>query len=244
MRCYWSLFTFLLLNSNSVKAQPVKFISAGKIEFERKIKLSALYEPESTILNDLKKSGQQFKKSFFTLTFDKLKTVYKPGKENPENYKFPKMPAEDNVIYTELDKKVTVSQKQVFDNVFLISDSTRKIQWKITDEKRQIAGFECKRANAIIMDSIYIVAFFTEEILTEGGPESFNGLPGMILGIAIPYEHITWFATNLSIIEQNYIIDPPQKGKAISTSELKENVKQNFDISNKIGNWHYKFSLL
>jgi GLPGLI family protein len=244
MRCYWSLLIFLLLNSNIIKAQPVKFISSGKIEFERKIKLSALYEPESTILEQLKTSGQQFKKSFFTLTFDKSKTVYMPGKENPENYKFQKMPAEDNVIYSELDKKTVVSQKQVFDNLFLISDSTRKIQWKITDEKRQIAGFECKRANAIIMDSVYIVAYFTEEILTEGGPESFNGLPGMILGVAIPYQHITWFANSLSVIEQNYLIEPPQKGKAISTLELKENVKQNFDVSNKIGNWHYKFCLL
>jgi GLPGLI family protein len=244
MWCYWNLLAFLLLNINSIKAQPAKFISSGKIEFERKIKLSALYETNDPTLDILKKSGQQFKKTFFTLTFDKLKTVYKPGKENPENYKFQKMPAEDNVVYTELDKKIMVSQKQVFDNVFLISDSVRKIQWKITDEKRQIAGFECKRANAIIMDSIYIVAYFTEEILTEGGPESFNGLPGMILGVAIPYEHITWFANNLSITEQNYLIGPPQKGKTISTSELKENVKQNFDVSNKIGNWYYKFSLL
>lgn len=244
MRCYLNLLAFLFLNCNSIKAQTVKFISSGKIEFERKIKLSALYEPENPILNDLKKSGQQFKKSFFTLTFDKSKVIYKPGKENPENYKFQKMPAEDNVIYTELDKKIVLSQKQVYDNVFLISDSVRKIQWKITDEKRQIAGFECKRANAIIMDSIYIVAYFTEEILTEGGPESFSGLPGMILGVAIPYEHITWFANSLSVIEQNYIIEPPQKGKALSNLELKNNLKQNFDVSTKIGNWSYKFSLL
>jgi GLPGLI family protein len=48
-----------------------------------------------------------------------------------------------------------------------------------------IAGFNCRRANAMIMDSIYVVAFYTDEILTTGGPESFSGLPGMILGVAL-----------------------------------------------------------
>ncbi len=47
------------------------------------------------------------------------------------------------------------------------------------------------------MDSIYVVAFYTDEILTTGGPESFTGLPGMILGIAIPHEHVSWFATKV-----------------------------------------------
>ncbi len=244
MRYFFYLMPFFIMNIVNLKAQHRIFISSGKIEFERKIKLSALYETNDPILDILKKSGQQFKKSFFTLTFDKSNTIYKPGKENPENYKFQKMPAEDNIIYTELDKKIAVSEKQVFDNIFLISDSIRKIQWKITDEKRQIAGFECKRANAIIMDSIYIVAYFSEEILTEGGPESFNGLPGMILGLAIPYEHITWFATGLSLLEKNHVIEAPLWGETISNSALKESLKQIFDVSNKIGNWYYKFSLL
>jgi GLPGLI family protein len=31
------------------------------------------------------------------------------------------------------------------------------------------------------MDSVFIVAFYTDQIVTSGGPESFNELPGMIL---------------------------------------------------------------
>ena len=97
----------------------------------------------------------------------------------------------------------------------------RNIKWKITDETRAIAGFQCRRANALIMDSIYVVAFYTDEIITNGGPESFSGLPGMILGVAIPHEHITWFATKVyteTIPEAS--VKPPVKGKKITNANL------------------------
>ena len=120
-----------------------------------------------------------------------------------------------------------ISQKKVFEKLFLVEDSVRKIKWKITDETRNIAGFECRRANALIMDSIYVVAFYTDEIVTSGGPESFCGLPGMILGVALPHQHVTWFATKL-------IADPlkpadfkiPTKGKVATNTSLKETLKE------------------
>jgi|GEM_PF-4661083 len=69
----------------------------------------------------------------------------------------------------------------------------------MTEETRDIAGVHCHRANAIILDSVYIIAFYTDQILTNGGPESFCGLPCMILGIAIPRIYTTWFATSVNI---------------------------------------------
>lgn len=83
-----------------------------------------------------------------------------------------------------------------------ISSPLQKVEWKYTDEIRNIAGYDCRRANAIIRDSIYVVAFYAEEIPVPTGPESFHGLPGMILGLAIPSEHITWFATKVT--EKNF----------------------------------------
>jgi GLPGLI family protein len=244
MHTYLTLLAFIFLNSFCLKAQTLKFISSGKIEYERKIKNSALYATDSEILNDLEKNGQKFKRNFFSLTFNLSKTVYKPSKETPENFKFQKMSGDDNIIFTDLEKKISISQKHIYENPLLIFDSTRKIQWKITAEKRQIIGFECRRANAIIMDSVYIVAYFSEEILTEGGPESFSGLPGMILGVAMPYEHITWFATKLTLTQKDDVIDKPVIGETISNLALKEMIKKYFDINTKLGAWQYKFSLL
>jgi GLPGLI family protein len=37
----------------------------------------------------------------------------------------------------------------------------RNYQWRITDETRTIAGFECKKAVTKICDSVYVVAFYT-----------------------------------------------------------------------------------
>lgn len=244
MHTYLTFLALIFLNCFSLKAQNLKFISTGEIEYERKIKYSALYATDSEILNDLEKNGQKFKKDFFALTFNLSKTIYKPSTEILENFKFQKLSGGENIIFTDLEKKVTLSQKYIYENLLLISDSTRKIQWKITDEKRQIIGFECRRANAIILDSIYIVAYFSEEILAAGGPESFTGLPGMILGVAMPYEHITWFATKLKLIEKDYNIEKPVKGETTSNSALKEIIKKFYDINTKLGAWQYKFILL
>ncbi len=117
-----------------------------------------------------------------------------------------------NTIFTNIATKQTVDQKKVFDQAYLVKDSVTRIKWKITDETREIAGYTCRRANGIYLDSIYVVAFYTTRIPVAAGPESFNGLPGMILGVALPHENITWFATKVTeaSIPQDAIV-PPKK---------------------------------
>jgi GLPGLI family protein len=136
-------------------------------------------------------------------------------------------PGENNIIQSDLEAGKFVSQKNVLGKTFLLQDSLRKIKWKITDETRVIAGFNCRRANAIIMDSIYVVAFYTDEILSSGGPESFTGLPGLILGVALPHQHVTWFATKVQQVEvgpAGVAIVP--KGKKVNYVSLYEELKE------------------
>ncbi len=236
-------FVIICLWTCSLKAQHTKFITEGTIEFERKIKLSVLFEEENPTLEVLKKNGQYFKTNFFTLKFDSTKCSYKPGKENPENYKLQKLPAEENTVSSDIKENIIISQKQLFENNYIVSDTlNKKIQWKITSEKRKIAGFECKRANAIILDSIYIIAYFTEEILSQSGPESFRNLPGMILGVAIPHEHISWFATKLIYEKKENSENTEIFGKeVISCEQLKSVTKNNLSQESKLDNWLYKF---
>ena len=225
------LICLALLSYQYAKNQNTVFLTHGKIEYEYKINIYAQMQD----FNDdgwkdfVKKNMPQFKTTYFNLAFDNNKTLYQPGKDNPENNKiwFGQDVADENVIYSDFDKQQAISQKKVFEKLFLVEDSVRKIKWKITDETRNIAGFECRRANALIMDSIYVVAFYTDEIVTSGGPESFCGLPGMILGVALPHQHVTWFATKL-------IADPlkpadfkiPTKGKVATNTSLKETLKE------------------
>ena len=90
-------------------------------------------------------------------------------------------------------------QKNVDGTDLNIVDTVPKLKWKITNENRIIAGFNCRKAVAIIFDSVYVFAFYTDEIVISGGPCSINGLPGMILGVTIPRLYTSWIATKVMV---------------------------------------------
>lgn len=220
-------------------AQNTRFISQGVIEYEKKVNMYALmseqvkrYPDDSfygKIFEDYKKNNPQFKLLKSTLTFGKDQTLYTPVPETVAANSWFNIPIaqQNNTTYTQTLNGTSITQKKVYEETYLVKDSTRKINWKITDEIRNIAGYDCRRANALIMDSIYVVAFYTEEIPVSGGPESFSGLPGMILGVALPYEHITWFAT--SVLDQPVTDDKlkaPAKGKPTDNKKLMDTLKE------------------
>lgn len=219
---------------NTAYAQNKHFPTQGTIEFEKRVNMYALIKemmkkyPSQTwyaqIFEQYQKNNPQFRTLKSTLNFGKEQTLFTPI-EAPlqQNNFFGDRPGveQNNTIYTNTTAMTSTSQKKVFEELYLVKDSTRKINWKITDEVRNIAGYDCRRANAVIMDSIYVVAFYTDLIPVSGGPESFSGLPGMILGVALPYEHITWFATKVTetpITEEK--LKAPTKGKAVTNSGL------------------------
>jgi GLPGLI family protein len=50
-------------------------------------------------------------------------------------------------------------QKQIAGTNFVIADSI-KIEWKITNENREIAGYNCRKAVGKIMDDVYVLLFY------------------------------------------------------------------------------------
>ncbi|MBN9298301.1 MAG: GLPGLI family protein [Filimonas sp.] len=226
------LFLYILpvFFAGAVSAQQT-FIAKGKIEFEKKISihkaLDAIVgddEGEATWIAQLKKSLPAYKNVYFDLYFSGDKTLYQPGREDNAPQKTPDWalgPANDNIIYSDLSKGESISQKTVYEATYLIQDSIRNIKWRITPDTRTIAGLECRKAVGVIMDSVYVIAFYSEQILTTGGPESFSGLPGMILGVAIPRINTTWFATKLELQEvKPEQLVAPKKGKKTDNKTL------------------------
>ena len=137
--------------------------------------------------------------------------------------------ATSNIVFSNYNSGKFIAQKNIFDKIFLVEDSLRNATWKITNDFREIAGFNCRRATTIIMDSVFVVAFYTDEIMIPGGPESFNGLPGMILGLVINRLHTTWYATKVEVNSVNVKdIAPPLKGKKVNNAELIETLKKSF----------------
>ncbi len=113
-------------------------------------------------------------------------------------------------------------QKNVEGSILTIADSIPKLKWKLVNENRVIAGFNCRKAYAVMLDSVYVFAFYTEEITLPGGPATFHGLPGTILGVTIPRLYTSWIATKVMVNDVNTsAIKPIDAKKSITMNELK-----------------------
>src|SRR6185312_4595699 len=224
-----TLLSALLLGITSAFAQNAHFTNSGVIEYEKSVNMFALLKKQVDEFKDdswleqayesYRKNQPQFKKLKSTLSFSDGRSEFVPAEPEESRMFFSNnaMVNQNNTIFTDFNSGTFISQKSVFEETFLVKDSTRKINWKITDETREIAGFMCRRANALILDSVYVVAFYTERIPTPSGPESFTGLPGMILGVALPHENITWFATKVTDMNiPDGKVVAPIKGKAVN----------------------------
>jgi GLPGLI family protein len=224
-------YCWLLIISSGVKAQNNQLLYTGKVEFEKRTNVHATVDNMMKLdpglqreLDGLKTAFEQFYTETFTLYFNKTTTLYK---QTSDGGKMPLMFLKKLVVYSNLEAGTRLSEKEVRGKKYIISDSVRKIQWRITNETRTIAGFECKRANALLFDSVYVVAFFAGDIVPSGGPDTFNGLPGLILQVNLPHEHVSWTAKTVSLqIDPATEMKPPPANKTTTVPEFNNMIDQ------------------
>ena len=199
--------------------------SAGKINAQIFIdKATIEYEVKANIKKNMGNGSWEemmkdklptFKTGYYTFTFADNKSIYKFDRW-PEKDKMPEYMRKDdesNTWYFDHNTGKMNIQKNIFGSAFNIEDSILKLEWRLTNESRNIAGFNCKKAVAKIFDSVYVFAFYTDEIMISGGPCSINGLPGMIMGVTIPRLFTSWIATKVSVnnVAVNTIQPSPAK---------------------------------
>jgi len=208
-----------------------RFFSTIKVEFEKTISvrqlMKELYE-SNTWYEQFKDRIPVSVVNYYDFTGDTTRSVYQPGKEMPVDPRSFYRPVGDkNIVYTDYKKGVSISQKPVYEETFLVEDSLLKIKWKITADVRTIAGYDCRKAVGILNDSIAIFAFYTDELLVSGGPEGIQGLPGMILGMGIPRLHATWFATKVEVFDVKMNkVTPATKGKKVNRSTMMSSLQR------------------
>lgn len=195
-----SLLFFIagLLFTITSKAQ--QFVDKAVIEYEVNTNL------KKTMSNDswdemMKENLSDLKISYFTYTFSDNKSIYKFNRWSPKTRipKHEKDADEENIWYLDFTSDKINMQKQIVGTNFVIEDSIPNIEWKITNEHREIAGYNCRKAVGKIMDDVYVFAFYTDDITISGGPCSINGLPGMILGLTIPRLYTSFIATKVNV---------------------------------------------
>lgn len=216
-----TLLLYLLLFVITGHALAQDFITRGKIEYEVKRNNKRIYSDEDRARSLWLANLPEFDITYRDLVFASNRLLYQPGRKGPDISTV----RHENSVYSNLEEGINVQRRNYFDDYYVYTDSIRAIKWKIENETRKIAGFECRKAVGVIYDSVYVVAFYCPEIIPQGGPECFTGLPGMILGLAIPRYFTTWFATRLELasIDESKIIPPSnKKNKTYGKKELGE----------------------
>lgn len=214
----------LILLTVSGSAQTV--IESGTIEYERKTNLHKLNQDNEWFAR-MKDQVAKYHTAYYDLLFTSEQAYFKPGKEVENKVGWFAPPAIANKVHTDLKTGKVTASKTIFEQNYLVSDSMRSVKWKITNEFRNIAGYECRKAVGKIYDSVIVVAFYADQIAPSVGPENFNGLPGAILGLAIPRMYTTWFATKVTKAAYNETlpIEIPSKGSSTTSPKMAEEIK-------------------
>jgi len=222
---------FLLISLKKIHAQ--QFITKAEIEYEVKTNV------KKTMGNNrwadmLKDNMPAFKTGYYHYTFADNKSVYKfdhwdPKAKMPE---FLRRNDEENVWYFDHEKGKFNMMKNVFGSNFNVEDSIPAIEWKLENENRIIAGYYCRKAVGKILDSVYVFAFYTDEIVIPGGPCSINGLPGLILGLSIPRIYTSWIATKVIVNDVAVNNIKPVTAKKYYTCQTMEST-----IKDRVKDW-------
>lgn len=217
------LSVILLCWAGWINAQ--KFIGSGTIEFEVKTNLhkslTAMWgDEDGDWAKQLIASQPQFTLNYYKYVFNNNKAEYKFDRSGDTKKVTPWLSNvnEDDLWYNDYQNKKFVNQKAIDDN-YIISGDLKNIKWKLVpNDVTVIAGLNCRKAQTVLFDSVYVFAYYTDEIAISGGPMSLNGLPGMILGVTIPRMYTSWIATQVVLGEPS--IKEPTKGKKKTESEM------------------------
>ncbi len=149
-------------------------------------------------------------------------------------------PGMDDIIWCNFDAARKTEQRTMFDKKFLVADSIKKLNWKITGESKTILGHLCQQAiaqrfgkrtmmninNGVMErketnDTTNIVAWFSTDIPVSAGPEVQGQLPGLILALDMNDGRMVYKALEISPKVNLASIKEPSKGKKVTQDEFR-----------------------
>ena len=212
----WVAFLLVLQGA----AAQTELTQKGKITYERKTNLLKKFGDDERMGRMIKEDNKIMIDNFTLYFNDSVSafTYVTPETQNPMNWATLK-----NAVY----QNYKLNQRSVFMDMWgtqlIVTDSLPKRTWKITDKTRTIAGYECTRAIWQKDDTTRIYAWFTTDIVPTIGPESLQGLPGAILGLATEDGGVVYFATKVELIEPTaeQLAIPKKKGKEYTEEALR-----------------------
>jgi GLPGLI family protein len=132
----------------------------------------------------------------------------------------------ENFIHFDISKKVLTEQREFMSRTFLIEAKTDTLQWKLTGNQKHILDFVCLEAELVGSEK-RTIAWFTPTIPVSTGPDSYIGLPGLVLHVDI--------GNGQNVIEAKQIdlktfdskeISKPKNGRKVSRQEFNRIVNE------------------
>ncbi|MDN3666122.1 GLPGLI family protein [Algibacter miyuki] len=191
----------------------------------------------------------------FILTFNQSESFYKEEErlEAPSSgrgFRFGAMNFTGGDQYKNVRDKELLQEQELFGKQFLIKDSLKDLKWELGSETKTIGQYTCFKATAVkTMDGfdfgnlgrrpsddkdeekdekpkeIVVTAWYTPQIPVNQGPDTYWGLPGLILEINSDRTTILCSKIVLNPSEKDEI-KAPSKGKEVTQEEYNAIVKK------------------
>ena len=123
--------------------------------------------------------------------------------------------------------KISFTESIAMDE-FRYSQDMNLFNWKIKEERKEIAGYKAQKATTTFAGRDYI-AWFTPEIPIPDGPYKFSGLPGLILEIRDTKDHYVFELIRFEALEEPLEIEFNSKDFILTNKKKFLQVKKEYD---------------
>ena len=223
-------------------------VKEGKILYERTMQMQIRVNDDNPAFQNMIPKERKDK---FELLFTEGKSLWQPVEDDGQGDETSfgegngmrmviRMPGADDITFHNIADGKKVEQRELGGKSYIIADSIRKMTWKVAGETKMILGHNCMKATTQrmqenfrmtmdngearrerVMDTLNIVAWFTNEIPGSFGPEMYQGqLPGTILEIDVNNGRNSFKAIEITPKVDIAKVKEPAKGKKTTTEEF------------------------
>ena len=145
----------------------------------------------------------------------------------------------NDISFHDFENSRKVDHREIGQKSFVVTDSIRKLEWKLSDETKKIMEYTVRKAVTSVIgfrtsismengemkrtqvpDTSAVVAWFTTDIPVSAGPGEYQGqLPGVILELDINKGQTVYTATEISMKVNAGKIKETKEGKKVTAAE-------------------------
>lgn len=159
----------------------------------------------------------------------------------------------EDIMYTNIEKAKRTELRELANKKFIVEDSVRRMDWKLSDETKTILGHICRKATSQkigtrtmmtmengqmdkkqVTDTSNIVAWFTADIPVSIGPGEYQGqLPGAILELDVNNGRTLYTAKEITDKVTAASIKEPKGNKKLTPEEFNKERDKMFEEMNR-----------